>query len=75
MFKKFNFQSNQIFKRFQFSKIATFTWIWKATVKPLHSQPFIASNRPKQGIKLGLKLLILATCDPNGDQMKVAFHQ
>ena len=40
-----------------------------------HSQPFIASNRPKQGIKLGLKLLILATCDPNGDQMKVAFHQ
>ena len=41
----------------------------------LHSQPFIASNRPKQGIKLGLKLLILATYDPNGDQMKVAFHQ
>ena len=41
----------------------------------MHSQPFIASNRPKQGIKLGLKLLILVTCDPNGDQMKVAFHQ
>ena len=46
-----------------------------ALLKAEHSQPFIVSNRPKQGIKLGLKLLILATYDPNGDQMKVAFHQ
>ena len=43
--------------------------------RPDHSQPFIASNRPKQGIKLGLKLLIQATCDPNDDKMKDAFHQ
>ena len=49
--------------------------ICQLIVTGAHSQPFIASNRPKQGITLGLKLLILATYDPNGDQMKVAFHQ
>ena len=39
----------------------------------LHSQPFIASNRPKQGIKLGLQLLILATSDPENDKVNFNF--
>ena len=43
-------------------------------VEPIHSQPFITSNRPKLGIDFGLHLLILATFDPSSNILRVGFH-
>ena len=44
--------------------LTSFPNLWKS-MATFHSQPFIPSNRPKQGIKLW----------PQWYQMKVAFHQ
>ena len=45
------------------------------SMPPLHSQPFIISNRPKLGIDFGLHLLILATFDPSSNIFRVGFHE